>query len=59
MFDEIVFAEDTEEEEREDHGSWKVLIVDDEPFNLLALINILEILGIRKENNIVSEANNG
>ena len=31
MFDEIVFAEDTEEEEREDHGSWKVLIVDDEP----------------------------
>jgi CheY-like chemotaxis protein len=31
MSDEILFAEDIEEEEGEDHGTWKVLIVDDEP----------------------------
>lgn len=31
MSDEILFAEDVEEEIGEDHGTWKVLIVDDEP----------------------------
>ncbi|MDP5030837.1 MAG: DUF3369 domain-containing protein [Paraglaciecola sp.] len=31
MSDEILFAEDIEEEIGEDHGTWKVLIVDDEP----------------------------
>ena len=31
MSDEIFFAEDIEEEVGEDHGTWKVLIVDDEP----------------------------
>jgi response regulator RpfG family c-di-GMP phosphodiesterase len=31
MSDEILFAEDIEEEVREYQGSWKVLIVDDEP----------------------------
>lgn len=31
MSDEIMFMEDAEEEELEDHGCWKVLIVDDEP----------------------------
>lgn len=31
MSDEILFVEDTIGDETEDHGSWKVLIVDDEP----------------------------
>jgi response regulator RpfG family c-di-GMP phosphodiesterase len=31
MYDEIVFAEDNEEDISDDHGKWKILIVDDEP----------------------------
>ena len=31
MSDEILFAEDIEEEVSEFQGTWKVLIVDDEP----------------------------
>jgi hypothetical protein len=31
MCDEILFAEDIEEERIEDCGKWKILVVDDDP----------------------------
>ena len=37
----------------------KILIVDDEPYNQIAVQNILEIVGLQDSNNVISTAING